>query len=217
MAQGADASALQDGSAEAWDADKDSAAICEPGCDARGAGSDDRSGAAEVACGARADGEPDSCTDDMQGQVVGAAAVWDGGLGAALGSGRRVAGGGVQALDAAAGHAGFREYYRIVGGDESAEADDGEPGKEGELRTKYESSHSLFGMLWQVAQATGWSVDYILWGLNWETLVLMLADAPRYMKVEKGAERGVGGRPTQVKGKRTAQEILECFQTRLKK
>lgn len=72
-------------------------------------------------------------------------------------------------------------------------------------------------MLWQVAQATGWSVDYMLWGLNWETLVLMLADAPRYMKVEKGAERGVGGRPTQVKGKRTAQEILECFQTRLKK
>lgn len=42
-------------------------------------------------------------------------------------------------------------------------------------------------MLWQVAQATGWSVDYMLWGVNWETLVLMLADAPRYVKV-KGKE-----------------------------
>ena len=72
-------------------------------------------------------------------------------------------------------------------------------------------------MLWQVAQATGWSLDYMLWKLNWETLVLMLADAPRYVKAKEGAERGVGDRPTQSKGKRTAQEILECFQTRLKK
>jgi hypothetical protein len=69
-------------------------------------------------------------------------------------------------------------------------------------------------MLWQVAQATGWSVDYMLWGVNWETLVLMLADAPRYVKV-KGKEDSVPLR--KVKGKRTAQEILECFQTRLKK
>lgn len=73
-------------------------------------------------------------------------------------------------------------------------------------------------MLWQVAQATGWSVDYILWGVNWETLALMLADAPRYVKVKaegcgesvktSGARRG--------KKKRTAEEILEMFQTRLK-
>ena len=117
-------------------------------------------------------------------------------------------------MDASAGYSGFREYYRIVGGDESAEADDSEPLKEGELRTKYEGSHSLFGMLWQVAQATGWSVDYMLWGVNWETLVLMLADAPRYVKVKGKKDSGPSRK---VNGKRTAQEILECFQTRLKK
>ena len=54
----------------------------------------------------------------------------------------------------------------------------------------------------------------MLWGVNWETLVLMLADAPRYVKV-KGKEDSVPSR--KVKGKRTAQAILECFQTRLKK
>lgn len=120
-------------------------------------------------------------------------------------------------MDAAAGYTEFREYYRIVGGDESAEADDGEPRSGEELRTKYEGSHSLFGMLWQVAQATGWSVDYMLWGVNWETLALMLADAPRYVKV-KAEGRGDGGKKgigTRTK-KRTAEEILEMFQTRLK-
>lgn len=68
-------------------------------------------------------------------------------------------------------------------------------------------------MLWQVAQATGWSVDYLLWKVNWETLVLMLADAPRYVKARVGAAAGAPN----AQGKRTAQEILECFQTRLKK
>ena len=69
-------------------------------------------------------------------------------------------------------------------------------------------------MLWQVAQATGWSLDYIMWGVNWETLVLMLSDAPRYVKL-KG--KGASAASRKENGKRTAQEILECFQTRLKK
>ena len=30
-----------------------------------------------------------------------------------------------------------------------------EPGKEGELRTRYEGSHSPFGFVWQIASATG--------------------------------------------------------------
>lgn len=73
-------------------------------------------------------------------------------------------------------------------------------------------------MLWQLAQATGWSVDYMLWGVNWETLSLMLADAPRYVKA-KADERGDGGKKgvaPKGKKKRTAEEILEMFQTRLK-
>lgn len=72
-------------------------------------------------------------------------------------------------------------------------------------------------MLWQVSQATGWSVDYLLWKVNWETLVLMLADAPRYVKAKQGTKDGGGVVTPKAKGKRTAQEILECFQTRLKK
>lgn len=36
--------------------------------------------------------------------------------------------------------------------------------------------------MWQVASATGWSVDYILHGVNYQTLLLMLSDAPRYVR-----------------------------------
>lgn len=36
--------------------------------------------------------------------------------------------------------------------------------------------------MWQIAAATGWSVRYILWGVNYQTLRVMLADAPRYVK-----------------------------------
>lgn len=37
-------------------------------------------------------------------------------------------------------------------------------------------------MVWQIAAATGWSIRYILWGVNYQTLRMMLADAPRYVK-----------------------------------
>lgn len=37
-------------------------------------------------------------------------------------------------------------------------------------------------MVWQIAAATGWSVRHILWGVNYQTLRMMLADAPRYVK-----------------------------------
>lgn len=36
--------------------------------------------------------------------------------------------------------------------------------------------------MWQIASATGWSVHYILWKINYQTLRIMLADAPRYVK-----------------------------------
>ena len=39
--------------------------------------------------------------------------------------------------------------------------------------------------MWQIAAATGWSVRYILWGVNYQTLRMMLADAPRYVKKRK--------------------------------
>ena len=97
----------------------------------------------------------------------------------------------------------FYEYYQISRGVESDETET-EPKKKGELRTKYESSHSPFGFIWQIASATGWTVDYILNKVNYQTLIMMLSDAPRYIKVreEKPAED-------------EANEILSFFQSRL--
>lgn len=75
----------------------------------------------------------------------------------------------------------FYEYYQIGRADEPDEAET-EPKKEGELRTEYEPSHSPFGFIWQVASATGWSVEYILKRVNYQTLIMMLSDAPRYVR-----------------------------------
>lgn len=83
-------------------------------------------------------------------------------------------------LRVAYGHRPFYTYYQIGGTDEPDEAED-EPKKEGELRAGYEGSHSLFGFVWQIADATGWSVRYILSGVNYQTLIMMLSDAPRYV------------------------------------
>ncbi|MGL5919302.1 MAG: hypothetical protein ACRCZQ_02205 [Bacteroidales bacterium] len=35
--------------------------------------------------------------------------------------------------------------------------------------------------MWQIASVTGWSVRYILWGVNYQKLIMMLSDAPRYI------------------------------------
>ncbi|MDY6075535.1 MAG: hypothetical protein SPI24_07405 [Bacteroidales bacterium] len=58
--------------------------------------------------------------------------------------------------------------------------------------------------MWQIASATGWTVNYILNKVNYQTLIMMLADAPRYIKVrdEQTAED-------------EANEILSFFQSRL--
>lgn len=79
------------------------------------------------------------------------------------------------------GHRPFYTYYQIGGADESDEAET-EPSSDGELKSGYEGSHSPFGFIWQVADATGWSVDYILNKVNYQTLIMMLSDAPRYVK-----------------------------------
>lgn len=43
--------------------------------------------------------------------------------------------------------------------------------------------------MWQIASATGWSVNYILDGVNWQTLILMLSDAPRYVRKKRNGGR----------------------------
>jgi hypothetical protein len=45
-------------------------------------------------------------------------------------------------------------------------------------------------MVWQIATQTGWSVGYILRGVNYQTLLMMLSDAPHYVSAEeKGNKR----------------------------
>lgn len=41
-------------------------------------------------------------------------------------------------------------------------------------------------MIWQIASATGWTVHYILWRINYQTLQMMLSDAPRYEQRKAG-------------------------------
>lgn len=43
-------------------------------------------------------------------------------------------------------------------------------------------------MVWQIAAATGWSVRYILWCVNYQALRMMLADAPRYIKKKEKSQ-----------------------------
>lgn len=64
--------------------------------------------------------------------------------------------------------------------------------------------------MWQIADATGWSVDYILNGVNYQTLIMMLSDAPKYVRKKKGAGKDNG---------RTAEEeandIVGFYQSKL--
>ena len=72
-----------------------------------------------------------------------------------------------------------------------------------------EGSHSPFGVLWQVASATGWSLRYIMLKVNYQTLVMMAADQPHYVDAET-IERQT--KKQKHKGKRNA---LAYFQSRL--
>lgn len=85
-------------------------------------------------------------------------------------------------------HRPFFTYYQISRRDESAEAES-EPTKKGELKSVYEGSHSPFGFVWQIAEATGWSVKYILDGVDYQTLIMMLSDAPKYIKKKQEDNR----------------------------
>lgn len=48
-----------------------------------------------------------------------------------------------------------------------------------------EPAHSPFGLVGQIARDTGWSVDYILWGVNYPTMMLMWQDFPRHVEGRK--------------------------------
>lgn len=109
------------------------------------------------------------------------------------------------------GYKVFYDYYQIrrdVESDETAT----EPKKKGELRTRYEGSHSPFGFIWQISTATGWSVDYILNKVNYQTLIMMLSDAPRYVRV-KNTDNDESKDKT---AEDEANDIVSFFQSNLK-
>lgn len=108
--------------------------------------------------------------------------------------------------DQYAGFKPFQDYYQLGTTDESDETE-AEPSKqEKELTGHMEGSHSLFGLIWQIAGTTGWTVQHILWNVSYPLLLLMAADAPKYVKSTKkdGKRRGNRG------------SALKLFQTILK-
>ena len=127
----------------------------------------------------------DPCADDMSRLSVRTPAGPRGGLVDPVEGTLRVPDRSPALVPQNAGHAGFYEYYRIGREYQSLPVRSEPPQKsrKGELRTVYESSHSPFGIVWQIASATGWSVHYILWKVNFQTLAMMLADAPHYRSV----------------------------------
>ncbi len=58
--------------------------------------------------------------------------------------------------------------------------------------------HSPFGSLWQIASATGWSLHYILWKVDYLTLRLMLLDQPRYISADEQKEENDADNTTAV-------------------
>lgn len=83
----------------------------------------------------------------------------------------------------------FRDYYRI-GSSSEQDAALSEPERERkrqeELKKGHtEPSHSLFGVVGQIATETGWSIDYILDKVNVVTLQLMMADMPHWVPPKK--------------------------------
>lgn len=63
-----------------------------------------------------------------------------------------------------------------------------------------EPAHSPFGLVGQIARDTGWSVKYILRGVNYPMLMLMWQDFPRH----------ISGR------RKTTQEMVEEIRSRNK-
>jgi hypothetical protein len=59
-----------------------------------------------------------------------------------------------------------------------------------------EGPHSPFGSLWQIASATGWSLHYIKWRVDYLTLRLMLLDQPRYISAKEQMREPASLAPT---------------------
>lgn len=45
-----------------------------------------------------------------------------------------------------------------------------------------DGQHSPFGLIGQIKEKTGYTHDYILWGVSWLVFLMEMADAPKYVK-----------------------------------
>ncbi|KAB5350645.1 MULTISPECIES: hypothetical protein [Bacteroidales] len=72
--------------------------------------------------------------------------------------------------------------------------------------------------MWNIASATGWTVEYILEKVNYQTLILMLSDAPRYVRRSaadsKVPQSGGGGIDPEAAA-REAGDIVNFYQSNL--
>lgn len=64
-----------------------------------------------------------------------------------------------------------------------------------------------------MADATGWSVDYILNKVNYQTLIMMLSDAPRY---RSGGNGRASTRTTGTTAEEDAREVEGFFRSNLR-
>ena len=107
------------------------------------------------------------------------------------------------------GHKVFLDYYQI-GADDECDDSPFEPWNNRELKGHTEGPHSPFGLIWQIASATGWTPRYIMWNISYPMLLLMAADTPRYVDTKEAQKKA---RRNYCKGK----QALDFFQTRLSK
>ena len=75
----------------------------------------------------------------------------------------------------------FFQLYQVDVGDEDNETEDTDLSQDEKgVKGHFESSHSPFGLIYQIAKDTGWSLEYIR-KIPYATLIMMLSDAPRYI------------------------------------
>lgn len=65
--------------------------------------------------------------------------------------------------------------------------------------------NSPWGNRGEICKAYGWTYDYLLWGINWINIQMMLADAARIESVKK--EGGGDDGTTQVRELKNKEDI----------
>lgn len=108
------------------------------------------------------------------------------------------------------------EHYQIGTEDESDEAQF-EPLRKRESKGYTDGPHSPFGLVWQIATATGWSLHYILWKVPYTTLLAMTSDTPRYISAEEAQKRKFTKNDGRTRKRRTGQPLTRSafFQTHI--